>query len=97
MIKKLLIIAVMVFACGTLHAQEYDPYKEYRYDYEGSRTTGGSHSLFKDENSNEGGELPDPPDNDETDDQYGMPIGDGIVLLVGLGVAYALRNRKKNE
>lgn len=88
----------MVFACGTLHAQEYDPYKEYRYDYEGSSWRGPS--------TNDGLGLapstaeptaPVAPDHNSPIDVKVLPIGDGIVLLIGLGAAYALRNRKKNE
>ncbi|MCQ2314926.1 MAG: hypothetical protein MJZ56_07160 [Bacteroidales bacterium] len=95
MIKKLLIIVVMVFACGTLHAQEYDPYKEYRYDYEGSSWRGPSTgNEFKSDPST-GSTTPVSPGHGEEDNW--TPIGDGIVLLIGLGAAYALRNRKKNE
>lgn len=89
----------MVFACGTLHAQEYDPYKEYRYDYEGSswRGTSNGNKLTYAPSTGEPETPVAPYSNDLYTDQNGMPIGDGIVLLIGLGAAYALRNRKKNE
>lgn len=89
----------MVFACGTLHAQEYDPYKEYRYDYEGENWRGTSTDDDLGYNPfTEGPTKPVTPFGfNITTDQNGMPIGDGIVLLIGLGAAYALRNRKKNE
>ena len=36
-----------------------------------------------------------PPQND-LHDQY-VPVGEGLVLLIGLGAAYLLGKRKKNE
>lgn len=89
MIKKLLIIAVMVFACGTSYAQKHD-------FFQGNSvirgTSGGS-------GDNPG--YPTTPTTPVTPGHGGdddvTPIGDGIVLLMGLGAAYMLKNRKKNE
>ena len=90
MIKKFLIIVVMVFACGTLHAQEYG--------------LGYDNTLRDELWSNGDNEYKKVPgtgmpgigmDHGEKGD--GTPIGEGIVLLIGLGAAYALKNRKKNE
>lgn len=79
----------MVFACGTLHAQKHD-------FFQGNSiirgTSGGS-------GDNPG--YPTTPTTPVTPGHGGdddvTPIGDGIVLLIGLGAAYALKNRKKNE
>lgn len=89
MIKKLLIIAVMAFACGTSYAQKHD-------FFQGNSvirgTSGGS-------GDNPG--YPTTPTTPVTPGHGGdddvTPIGDGIVLLMGLGAAYMLKNRKKNE
>lgn len=78
----------MVFACGTSYAQQYDFFKGNSI----IRTSGGSGTTP----GYPGGTPTTPviPGHGEGDN---VPIGDGIVLLIGLGAAYSLKNRKKNE
>lgn len=49
------------------------------YGYQ-DRTTGGLLNL--------------PGSHGETDDQNGAPLGSGALLLIGFGVAYAMKKRK---
>lgn len=73
----------MVFACGTLHAQGDMFFQDMLLN-----------DAFK-QDFESVPELPSTPGFGEEGDV--TPIGDGIVLLMGLGAAYMLKNRKKNE
>lgn len=56
-----------------------EDYYGVTYGYQ-DRTTGGLLNL--------------PGSHGETDDQNGAPLGSGALLLIGFGVAYAMKKRK---
>lgn len=87
--KKFIIAISIIAALGlSVNAQDY-------YQYSGSDGFFSSNSMAPGYRENTGTDLPLLPMRGQNSDQS-APLGSGLLILAGLGAAYAMRKRKND-
>ena len=91
--KFLLTISLVTALCFNVNAQiEYNNNTQNTDGFFSTATPSGN---FRDGTAGEGSIFPELPGMGLFYDQYAVPVGSGILLLAGMGIAYAVR--KRNE
>ena len=86
--KKFIIAISIIAALGlNVNAQEY-------YQYSGSDGFFSSNSMVPGYREDTGTGLPLLPMRGQGVDQNAVPLGSGLLILAGLGAAYALKKRR---
>ena len=89
--KKLIMTSAIVLALSfTTFAQDGMFHRS-----DNAKNGGNGYSLYEDKGDLKGG-FPGLPDHNETGD-VDAPLGSGIVLLAGLGAAYMVAKKRREE
>ena len=92
--KFLLTISLVTALCFNVNAQiEYNNNTQNTDGFFSTATPSGN---FRDGTAGEGSIFPELPGMGLFYDQYAVPVGSGILLLAGMGIAYAVRKRNEN-
>ncbi len=84
--KKLLIILSLVTTmCLSVNAQNSS---------DGFFSTSTPSTSYRDGSATEGGFFPVAPTQNTFSDQSAAPVGSGLLLLAGMGLAYAMRRKQ---